>query len=134
MTEWRASDAWQPEGGGAAGAAEEELDRELLRALYADYGADVIAEIVADLPAEVDESFARLRTAAADADAAAADRAFHALKGTALGLGLCGFARACEAGERAARSGRAPGRAEVDALSMHWERAYAHFEAFDPAA
>jgi hypothetical protein len=134
MTDWRASDAWQPDGGGAAGAASDELDRELLRGLFADYGADVIAEIVADLPEEVAGSFAVLRVAAGDADAPAAERALHALKGTALGLGLMGFARACETGERAARAGRAPGMAEVDALAAHWERAYAHFEAFDPAA
>lgn len=72
--------------------------------LRAEIGAEDFAEVVALFFDEADEVAARL---ASMADRGPLEAELHLLKGSALNLGLAELAALCQAGERAARAGRA---------------------------
>jgi len=87
--------------------------------------AELRDEIGAEGFAEVLEMFVEDAEALADAIAEAApadlEAAMHALKGTALNLGLSTLAEMCAAGERAAAEGR-PEAADVAGVLVCYRR------------
>lgn len=124
------NDASARQAGGdcASSALADELDVSLLDGLCTDYGTELFDEIAQALPEDIADCFAALDACLNASDRSGAEAALHALKGTALTVGLRGFAARCADHEASTRAGE-PLDAEMRvALQAHWKRAYAALE------
>jgi histidine phosphotransfer protein HptB len=79
------------------------IDWDRIEELRTEVGADDFCDVVDIFLEEVDEVVARLR----QDGASKLEEHLHFLKGSALNLGFDAFAELCQAGETAAREGRA---------------------------
>ena len=97
------------------------IDEGALRGLLDDMGGDVeaVKELIQSFLEEAPRLLAQGRDGAAHGDAAAVQRAFHTLKGTAATFGATALSEHARALEHAARAGALPAAealAQADAL------------------
>lgn len=86
-------------------AADDTLDIPTFEAMLAEFGPALLAEVAASFRAEAEGAFTALDAAIAASDAAAAERQYHFMKGSALYLALGRLARLCERLEAEAHRG-----------------------------
>ena len=94
------------------------IDWATVKTLRDEVGEEDFAEVVEIFLEEVAEMIDKLRTAP-DIDTLGAD--LHALKGSALNLGLTPFADMCQSGETRAADGRAEEIAVIPILDCYEE-------------